>query len=127
MIAVDTNILTRALVKDDPAQARLAERVLLEEDVWVPITVVLELEWVLRGNYKYDRSRVAEAMTRLFGLPNVRVQAHDAVAAALSSTKMDFADALHRAMSDQCDGLMTFDKAFIAAASEGSGIPVHAP
>ena len=49
MRAVDTNVLVRYYLRDDPAQARLAEGVLSAGAVFVPKTVVLELEWVLRS------------------------------------------------------------------------------
>ena len=48
MRAVDTNILARFYLRDDTAQGRIAADVLTAGDVFIPKTVVLELEWVLR-------------------------------------------------------------------------------
>ena len=50
MIALDTNILARYLLDDEPAQARTARRLLADAkaEYWIPVTVVLELAWVLR-------------------------------------------------------------------------------
>ena len=53
MRAVDTNVLVRALVRDDAAQSAKAEEVLARDEVFVPVTVMLELEWVLRSRYGF--------------------------------------------------------------------------
>jgi predicted nucleic-acid-binding protein len=50
MRAIDTNILVRALVRDDAVQSAKAEALLQgDEQLYVPVTVILELEWVLRS------------------------------------------------------------------------------
>ena len=54
MRAVDTNILARYYLRDDAAQGRIATDLLSAGDVFVPKTVILELEWVLR--YVADQS-----------------------------------------------------------------------
>ena len=49
MISVDTDFLARFLLKEDPVQHRRAVAVLKsDEEVFIPITVLLELAWVLR-------------------------------------------------------------------------------
>ena len=49
-VALDTNVLVRLLVNDDPAQAEQAAALIdASAACFVPITVALELEWVLRG------------------------------------------------------------------------------
>lgn len=59
MRAVDTNVLVRALVQDDPTQARRAQACLNAQRVYVPVTVILELEWVLRSRYDTPGTRRA--------------------------------------------------------------------
>ena len=62
MIGFDTNILARFYVDDpnDPEavnQRPIARRILTEsEQIFVPLTVILELEWVLRAFYRFDAS-----------------------------------------------------------------------
>ena len=73
MRAVDTNILVRALVRDDAAQSAAAEAVLANEPVFIPVTVMLELEWVLRSRYRFDPNKLSQAFTLLCALPNVTV------------------------------------------------------
>ncbi len=52
MISVDTNLLVRILTNDDPIQARRAVRILRSDDIYIPKTVLLETEWVLRHAYE---------------------------------------------------------------------------
>ncbi len=117
MIAVDTNILARYYV-DDPAddqaagQRRRAERVMRDsEHVFVPLTVVLELSWVLRSFYAFAAADCARAIEHLVGLPNVTVESWPRVleASRLLRAGLDFADALHLASSHACEELYTFD------------------
>lgn len=66
-------------------------------EVFVPVTVVLELEWVLRSRYGFAPQQVARAMEMLAGLPGVNLHEADAVrvAARRAAKGWDFADALH--------------------------------
>ena len=65
-ITADTNVLIRAVVQDDPYQARQATKVLREADlVAVPISVLCEFVWVLRRGYKRPVSDVSDAIHRL--------------------------------------------------------------
>jgi predicted nucleic-acid-binding protein len=111
MRAVDTNVLVRALVRDDVAQSPRAEALLREGTLYVPITVVLELEWVLRSRYGFTPRRIAQALQLLVALANVTVGERDAVlaAAARAAAGWDFADALHHALSAGCDDFVTLD------------------
>jgi predicted nucleic-acid-binding protein len=109
--AVDTNVLVRYYLRDDPAQARLAEKALSAGDVFVPKTVLLELERVLRSVAEQPAGKVLDCLTHLTALPGVTVEDHDQVEAALRHCRdgVDFADALHHAASHACTELLTFD------------------
>jgi len=109
--AVDTNILARFYLRDDAAQARVAAGVLLAGDVFVPKTVVLELEWVLRYVADQPENKVIECLAHLIALPGVTVEDRDEIEAALAHSRsgIDFADALHLAASKFCSELLTFD------------------
>ena len=68
-MALDTNVLVRLLVNDDPVQAlRAAESIDASAACFVPITVVLELEWVLCGAYKLPREAVISAFEGLLAI-----------------------------------------------------------
>lgn len=116
MIAVDTNVVVRFLVQDDEEQYNLI-RTLFQEaaEIFIPITIVLETEWVLRFAYKFTPSDVCRALRNLFGLPNVRLENALVIAQAISWHKngLDFADALHLSHSQSCQVLYTFDQKFI--------------
>lgn len=125
MIAVDTNILARFYC-DDPEdtearrQRPLARRVMVESpSLFVPLTVVLEFEWVMRGFYEAEPSVFCGAVEHLLGMPHVTVERWQAVkdALGLHLRGLDFADALHWACSAGCEKLLTFDdKGFVRRA-----------
>jgi predicted nucleic-acid-binding protein len=116
MIALDTNVLARYYVtsSDAPSQKQsAAARTLLEsgKSLFVSKTVVLELEWVLRGYYKSPPEDVLTVLTHLLAMPNLDIEDRVAVelAAAALDDGFDFADALHHASSRHCTSLATFD------------------
>ena len=131
MIPLDTNILARYLLDDEPAQARAARRLLADAkaEYWIPVTVVLELAWVLRKG-DAPRSVVMERLRDLLSLRNVRVQNADLVFQALrwSAQGMDLADALHLVLSGKAERFATFDEALVKQARKlGVQPPVSAP
>lgn len=111
MIALDTNVVVRLLVADDPGQTRRARRLLESRTALVVPTVLLETEWVLRGAYDIGRPAIAASLHKLLGLPNVAVGNPEAVAQALAwfEAGLDFADALHLALAGEAEGFVTFD------------------
>jgi predicted nucleic-acid-binding protein len=109
--AVDTNILARFYLRDDAAQARVAAGVLSAGDVFVPKTVILELEWVLRYVADQPEDKVIDCLAHLVALPGITVEDRDEIEAALGYCRngIDFVDALHLAASKACKELLTFD------------------
>ena len=131
MRAVDTNVLARYYLHDDPAQARLAGKILSAGDVFVPKTVVLELEWVLRSVAEQPAGKVAECIAHLIALPGVTEEDHNQIEAALRHCRrgIDFADALHHAASHACSEMLTFDdRGYVRRAAKlGLKPPVRLP
>lgn len=117
MIGLDTNVLARYYVEDDAdAEAqkqRQAARRLIEsgQPLMVSKTVILELEWVMRGYYEFDGSEVASVLRHLMSLPNVEIEDRRAVEQAVlnSEAGLDFADALHHASYRDCARVASFD------------------
>ena len=117
MIALDTNILARFYCDDpnDPEAKRqrpLVLRLFREaEAMFVPVTVILEFEWIMRGFYERSREEFARILRHLLGLSNVTVEDWEAVtnAVALHLEGLDFADALHWARSRHCQQMVSFD------------------
>jgi predicted nucleic-acid-binding protein len=129
MIAVDTNLLVRILTNDDPIQARRAVKIFKSDDIFIPKTVMLETEWVLRHAYEIKRSKIIMGFQKLIGLPNVRVEDPDSIYQAISwyENKFDFADALHLASSSRCESFATFDSSLIKKAQQFSSMEMVNP
>jgi len=112
MHAVDTNVLVRLLTGDDAAQAKRAAALFKKESIFIPKTVLLETEWVLRRLYRLERVTVVSSFRKLGGLGNVELEQPLVVAQALQwcVDGMDFADALHLASSHSASKFATFDE-----------------
>lgn len=115
MSAADTNIWVRYLTNDDTAQAQRAMELLSkEQDLFLPKTVILELEWVLRAAYRLEHSAILRGLLHILGLPNVRAEQPEQIASALQHYEqgIDFADALHLASAEDGQPFYTFDESF---------------
>lgn len=116
MIGLDTNVLARYYVasSDAPSQKQSdAARKLIESGkaLYVSKSVVLELEWVLRGYYKTSSSDTLVVLTHLLGIAHLDMEDRVAVELATKalSDGFDFADALHHASCRHCTSMVTFD------------------
>lgn len=132
MIAVDTNILARFYCDDpDDAEAKRqrprARRVMLESPaIFVPLTVLLEFEGVMRGFYEVAPDVFCQAVEHLLGMPHVTVERWEAVKDAIDLHRrgLDFADALHWVCSAACGRLVTFDdRGFVRRAKRLKLVP----
>jgi predicted nucleic acid-binding protein len=97
-------------------------------DYTTPPTVILELAWVL-GSYGIAKTEITKSLRALLGLANFKPSqsAEIAVAVAMCEAGLDFADALHLALSDGNDTLLTFDERFVGRAQQlGTTPPVRA-
>ncbi len=129
MKAVDTNVLARFLV-DDPDDAEAARQrpaavQVMSGEVFVTVTVLLELEWVFRGFYELPRTAIVRTLKALCGLPNVEVEDRSAVLDALDAHArgLDLADALHLARSSRCAAFVTFDRDLTRKAARLKSVP----
>jgi len=114
--ALDTNVLARFFVDDaDDAQAarqRPAAVAALSERSFVSVTVLLELEWVMRGFYELPTKDISRVLRALASIEHVTIEDRDAVLAALDAfdAGLDLADALHIARSSRASRFATFDQ-----------------
>lgn len=116
MIAVDTNILVRYLVDDDRIQADKAARLLNGTvRVFIPKTVLLETEWVLRAVYRATPAEINAALSGVAGLRHIVVEDLEQVLSALEmhASGMDFADAVHLTSSEHVERFYSFDEPFV--------------
>ena len=119
MAGLDTNVLVRWLVADDDAQVARVQALLESgrsagETYFVPTTVLLELEWVLRSRYRLDKPAILLAMNALLETHEFDIQAEPALERALHlyrQGRAEFADCLHAGLCAAAGRapLLTFD------------------
>jgi predicted nucleic-acid-binding protein len=113
VISVDTNVLVTLLVRDtDPAYPQV-ERQFAQNFIYVPPTVLLEAEWVIRTVYKWPKADVLSALVKVLELPNVETEKWVSKAMDWSVRGLETADALHLASSEGSDHFYTFDRDLI--------------
>ena len=129
MIAIDTNILIRLLTRDDTKQYSVSRRLFEKEEIFIPDTVILETEWVLRFAYDYSSAEICVSLKKLFGLPNVTLTNDLIVSQAITwyESGLDFADAFHLALSQELSALKTVDTKFIKRSKNISKCLVEKP
>jgi len=129
MRALDTNVLARFFVDDpDDAQAarqRPAAIAALSQRSFVSVTVLLELEWVLRGFYELAAKDISKVLRALASIPHVTLEDRDSVLLALDAFDkgLDFADALHVVRASRASSFVTFDRQLVKRA-QSLGLPV---
>lgn len=129
MIAIDTNVLVRLLIADNASQYQASRRLFATQDIFIPDTVILETEWVLRAAYDLPPAAICDAFRRVFGLPNVTLANARRVVRAIAwhESGLDFADAFHLALSSEQPAIKTFDINFIKRAKNLSECRVEKP
>jgi predicted nucleic-acid-binding protein len=119
VIAADTNVWARAYLNDDPVQTRKSRSALAAArsagGVFVPLLVLAELSWVLRG--RWERERVLSALESLLQTRGVAIESPTLAWRALEASRkgaVGFADHLIRevALESGASEVITFDKAF---------------
>jgi predicted nucleic-acid-binding protein len=120
MAALDTNVLVRYLVEDDPGQLATAKALLEHcvsegQSLFLPISVIVELEWVLRSTFGFGKDEIVQTLTDLLSSVELSFQDEPAVEMALllyRKGSADFADCVHIALAAQAgeQPLWTFDK-----------------
>jgi len=118
--SVDTNVLVRLVAQDDELQAQAVDRLLARhakrgELLFVPVTVVLELEWVLRSRLSQNKGQFIHTMSALLTMVEFSFEAEDAVEQALADYEdgnADFGEYMHLALSRRSAALpfWTFDR-----------------
>ncbi|OED44014.1 hypothetical protein AB833_02520 [Chromatiales bacterium (ex Bugula neritina AB1)] len=119
MAALDTNVLVRYLVADDKNQHQLAKAMIEsandEAPLFVSLSVLVELEWVLRSLYEFDKATLITTFNQLLDTRELMFQNEDVVEITVSlytENNADFADCLHIASAHvyEYTPLITFDR-----------------
>jgi len=125
MIAFDTCLLVRFLADDNKKQADLAEELMQTHSVFIPDSVLLETEWVLRSRYKKSPDKLAAFFNVLLETENVVLEDTERFKKAIEWYQLgsDFADAMHLAACNGVATIHTFDQAFCKAARQAELTP----
>lgn len=120
MKGIDTNILVRFLVGDDPDQAQVVYNLfkkteLNKTELFVSLLVVLELLWVLESVYQIERKDIIDSLADLILMPILKFENIEAIQKfiiAAKNSKYDLSDLLiaHASSSYGCEAVFTFDK-----------------
>lgn len=111
-MSVDTNIVLRVILRDDPIQTPIA-MACVEQGVFVSDGVLMETEWVLRGLFGKDRRQeINDALSAFAALDTVSVAQPERIDWALDRHRAgaDWADMLHLIASAGHDSFATFEK-----------------
>jgi len=118
MIGLDTNILVRYFIKDDPQQTRLAVNLIFylspSEPGWIGVAIFMELDWVMNNVLKVKKDRVVEIFDTLLASRELVVENMETVREALQLYRFrntDFSDCLIAASAKAagCSRTVTFD------------------
>ena len=119
MVALDTNVVVRLLVRDDTGQAKKAEHAFVRhargDGIFLALVVIVETAWVLAYTYELDRAVIHEHLLSLTRTRGVVIDQADLVQDALDAYakgSADFADYVILAATrrEGCRTLFTFDK-----------------
>jgi predicted nucleic-acid-binding protein len=131
MIGLDTNVLVRYIMQDDPKQAQRATRLIegftSAHPGFVPLVAVVELVWVLASSYRLNRDQIAEALDLLLRSKELVIDRADLVLQAqrrFAQGGADFADCIIERIANAqgCETTMTFD----ARAAKAAGMTLVA-
>jgi len=119
VIAIDTNVLLRLLLRDDPRQSEAASRLMEEmatagEPAFISLVTLVEFVWVLEDTYRINRGDLPVIVRKLLNTAHITIEQEDAVRRALESPDGDFSDRIIHFVGAAagCDRTVTFDRKF---------------
>ena len=120
MIGIDSNILVRLIVADEPGQVAIARNFIHEhctsdDPGYISNVVLAEVVWILSRGYKYSRGQVAVAIERMMDTAQLQIESTTDVAAALADYRRGpagFTDCFigHLNRTSECTHTVTFDR-----------------
>ncbi len=112
MKVADTNVLLRIITGDDPVQEVIAREVMDSTGLLVSLTVLMEIEWVLRSVYRWNPAKIADALEALVSLDGLHLErAGDALwAVECMRAGADLTDMVHLLVRVDAEAFVTFDR-----------------
>ncbi len=121
MTGLDTNVLVRYIVQDDPRQSAKATEIIeaaarRDEELFIGPIVLCEMIWVLESAYEFPRGQIGDVVQQMLETERLEIEPRDLTWQALDdyrSTSADFADCLLGRMNQSagCHTTVTFDRA----------------
>ena len=114
MKSLDTSVLARFFINDPDdqgaARQRPAAAAAMAERGFIPVKVLLEFEWAMRGFYALPCAQISRALRALAGVNHLVLEDREMALNALDhyDPGLDFADALHLARSKRATAMVTF-------------------
>jgi predicted nucleic-acid-binding protein len=127
LIAIDTNIAARFLLRDDAVQTAIADATLDVDAFFVSHTVLMELGWVLRSAAGWNRMQINQAIRLLLSLPGAKVEVPGLINWALEQhlAGADWPDMLHLIANRKSEAFVTFDRSIEIAAGADTPVSVR--
>jgi predicted nucleic-acid-binding protein len=126
-VAIDTNVLIRWVMRDDPEQAARADAV-MEGAVTIPLTVLVETVWVLKGRpLNLDRAQIAALLDRIATTRTISIEHEVGARWAINRYRSgaDFADMIHLVSIPDADAFVTFDRRLLRDAGDDPPLPIE--
>ena len=126
MQGIDTNIVLRLLLRDDPGQVAIVDDLVARGNLLVSFTVLAEAEWVLRAVYELDRPTIAHLLGALVLIEGVVVADRDGLFWACERYLggADFTDMIHLVASEGRT-FLTFDRDLVRHAGDTAPSPAQ--
>jgi predicted nucleic-acid-binding protein len=128
VIALDTSVLARFILRDSPAEVELANRFIAENQCSVSWSVLVELCWVLESSAGLPRDEAASGLAAIARIANITVPSAELLEWAIEryAKGADFADMVHLATSSVgSSGFATFDRKLARQAGPQAPIQVQ--
>lgn len=130
MIGLDTNVLARYYIADRTDAEALRQRIAAQRliDSGQPLmlckTVLLELEWLMRGFYGFTPAQTIPVLRHLLGISYIVIEDRDRVEQAVANYEagLEFADALHHISYRDCASMASFDERRFARRAKKLGL-----
>ena len=127
MIAVDNNVVLRLILADDERQLAAIRALMARETLFVSLTVLLEVGWVLASRYRLPRAAVAQALTSIEALEGVHVARRDLVGWAIERYRSgaDWADMVHIVGASKVGSFATLDRDLHRRAASDAAVSIE--
>lgn len=129
MIFVDTNYFLRFLLADVDSQSQIAKNFFLKSSdgqfkTFTSTIVIFEVYWVIVGQFKKDKTKISDVLTKLMNFQFIEIENHDLIVKALdiyADSNLGLVDCFNLvyAKSKKADDFMTFDKDLLKKIMKG--------